>query len=153
MVKRTVRGRVGRQRLSKSVNPIEQKYTRQIRKQMEEIERNLSKFINDLSSVTPKVLDDALRPTFEKSQELVPVRTGSLKESGFLVVERSGTEIKAEMGYAKGGEPDYAVFVHERTDLNHAHPTQAKFLQTPLEQDADAIPERILASYKSNTKI
>jgi hypothetical protein len=72
---------------------------------------------------------EALEPTFDKSQELVPVLTGALKRSGFLGVGESRGKKVAEIGYGRGGVPFYAARVHEDLDVYHKPPTQAKFLE------------------------
>lgn len=153
MVARSFRARVGRQRIAKSVNPIEASYTRSIREQMKQVEENISAVVNELKDVTADVLDEALRPTFEKALIFTPVDSGDLKASGFLETRSSQNRVQAELGFGKGGKPEYAVFVHERTDLNHKAPTKAKFLQAAIEEDLDDIPGRLVKAYKEKTGI
>lgn len=148
MARRLFRARVGTQRIAKSLRPSQAAYTRTIRKQMEQLERNLSKVMAELDDVTSQVLETALRPTFNKSQKFTPKDTGALRESGFLTVDKVARGTRIQIGYGKAGKPPYAVFVHERTDLNHQAPTKAKFLQTALEEDSDVIPQRLLKAYK-----
>jgi hypothetical protein len=59
---------------------------------------------------------------YDKSQELVPVKTGRLKKSGRVRMNNDGTYRVEYM------EP-YAIFVHEMLGLRHETPTQAKFLE------------------------
>ena len=153
MVARSFRGRVGRQRITKGVDPSDASYTRGLREQMKQVEENLSVVINNLKDVTADVLDEALRPTFNKALEFTPVDTGDLKASGFLVTGGTRKRILAEMGFGKGGLPDYAVRVHEDLNLQHKAPTKAKFLQAALEEDIDKIPIRLKKAYKEKTGI
>lgn len=145
---RSFRARVGSQRITHNLRPSEAGYARAIRQQMKALEDSISAVINELVDVTPDVLDEALRPTFEKSQKYVPVQTGALKASGYLNVDQAYGHIRVEIGYGKAGDPFYAPYVHERMDLHHQAPTKAKFLQSAIEEDAQAIPQRIRIGYK-----
>ncbi len=122
--------------------------TRDLRAQLAQINRNLRRFIDRVNNVTPEAVFVALHPIFAESQKLVPVKTGDLKASGYLEVERTFSGINAELGYARGGRPDYAVLVHEMIDIPHDDPTQAKFLQQPLEAQMHLIPRRLAAAMR-----
>jgi len=68
-----------------------------------------------------------------KSQKLVPVATEALKKSGRVEMnDKAGTGAAATVAYG-GPTAPYAYIVHERMDIPHAAPTQARYL-------ADAIP-------------
>ena len=153
MVARSFRARVGRQRITKGLNPADASYTRSLRDQMKRVEENLSAVINQLEGVTAEVLEDALRPTFEKALSFTPVDTGDLKASGFLITRDSQKRVQAEMGFGKGGKPDYALRVHEDLNLNHKAPTKAKFLQAAVEEDIDKMAGRLVTAYKEKTGI
>ncbi len=143
-----IKARVGRGAIRKTLDPSSASYTRQIRAQIKEIEEALSEFASAVEDQAPEIVENALRPTFEKSQKYVPVDTGDLKKSGFLEVRKTDRGIvKAEIGYGKGGKPPYAVFVHERTDLKHKSPTRAKFLQAALEEDFHQIQKRLVNGF------
>lgn len=116
-----------------------------LRKQLNILQQNFRDLAKHMNVETPEVLMDALRPTFEKSQRIVPVDTGDLKESGYLEYVASKGGVQVEMGYAYRGNPHYAVYVHE-TPMNHKSPTQWKFLQQPLEEDARNIEQAITKS-------
>lgn len=148
---RVFRARIGRQRITKGIRPSEASYTRSIRSQMEQLEQNLSAVITQLKDVTPAVLEVALRPTFQKALNRTPVDTGDLKASGYLET-RTGTHVKAEIGFGKRGNPHYTAFVHERVDVPHKAPTQAKFLQSAIEEDLDEIPKRLERAYEGMLK-
>lgn len=145
MAVRRIRGRVGRARLTnKYVSPAESGYTLNIRNQMQSIEETITDVINAIQGATPDALIYGLQPVFDLSQEFVPVKTGDLKASGYLEAKETANGAVAEIGYAKGGNPHYGVFVHEDMEAHHEPPTQAKFLQAALEQaDPDYIQFRI----------
>lgn len=65
-----------------------------------------------------------------KAQEVVPVDTGKLHDSGFVETEGSGWDTKVFVGFSA----DYAIFVHEMTHLKHAPGKQAKFLEGPARE-------------------
>ena len=68
---------------------------------------------------------------------LTPIETGNLRGSWYSKVKQQGDNIGVEVGYGEGAS--YAVFVHERTELHHASPTQAKFLEEALKRKTKAI--------------
>lgn len=77
---------------------------------------------------------------FNKSQELVPVATGNLKSSGRVEMPQSTPSgVEVEIAY---GTP-YGLYVHENLEANHAAPTQAKFLETPVVQQVEGMGGRI----------
>lgn len=61
-----------------------------------------------------------------KSQELVPVDTGELKESGHVEVQGKTAAVVYDA--------PHALWVHERLDQHHEPPTQAKFLEQPAKE-------------------
>lgn len=147
------RATVGTRRITKSLDPSAASYTRSIRQQMKTIEENVTEFINTVRNATPRVLEKALQPTFDKSQVRVPKDTGELKDSGFLTVTRKGKIVQAEMGYGLAGNPFYAAYVHERTDVAHKSPTTAKFLQAPVQEDLPKLNGRLKRAYKEEVGI
>lgn len=149
MARRLLRARVGAARISTNMEPSQAGYTRAIRAQMEQIERNLTEVIKQITEETPEILLEALEPTFRKSQLYVPVKTGELKQSGYLEVRKTASGATVEIGYGKGGRPNYAVYVHELTGYYHKPPTRAKFLQAAIEEDMDAIRDRLETAYRN----
>lgn len=67
------------------------------------------------------------------SQKLVPVDTEALKKSGRVEVKGVGLNATATVEYG-GSDAPYAYIVHERLDIPHEPPTQARYL-------ADAVPK------------
>lgn len=147
MARKVFTSRIGVQRISAKLNPVQASYTRDIRAQMESIERNLSKLITGLKGVTTSILLEALTPTFAKSAVYCPKDTHRLVQSGYLEARERNNGVTVEIGYGRGGDPYYAVLVHERTDIPHRDPERSKFLQAALEEDSNAIPTRVQKGY------
>ncbi len=136
MAARRARFRVGRQRLNSGVTSSDAGYTRDIRRQMKGIEGSYTRFLKTVDAATEAAVRAALQPVFDASQDLVPVDTGKLKASGYLVTRMSRGRIVGEVGYGKGGNPHWAPRVHEDLDVFHEPPTQAKFLEQPANEHA-----------------
>ncbi len=136
MAARTVRFRVGTQRITGGISPSQAGYTRDIRSQMRSIEKSYTRLVETLGASTEAAIEQMLQPVFDRSQVLVPVKTGVLKASGYIQTQRRGGTAVGEVGYGKGGKPSYAVFVHENLDAQHASPTQAKFLEQAANEHA-----------------
>lgn len=134
---------VGRVRVTRAAQPSEAGYIRSIHEQMKAIEQNLLALINRIENVTPEALEFGLLPVFERSQELVPVDTGRLKASGFIETRQEAQGTSAVVGYGRFGIPAYAGFVHEMLDIPHAPPTQAKFLETAINEKMGDFERRV----------
>jgi len=106
-------------------------------------EEKILGILDFIEGVTPDAIMYGLQPAYALSQELVPVHTGKLKASGFLEVIGSGSKKQVVIGYAKGNNPYYGLFVHEMTDIYHSHGTQAKFLSDAIDITEGKIEERI----------
>jgi hypothetical protein len=105
------------------------------------IEANIKKRLEDLAGYCPQAVMYATLPIFEQSQRIVPVKTGRLKRSGYcrIVPAQGRRQARVEIGYGTG----YGIYVHEDLAAYHAEPTQAKFLQGPLEEQRGDILPRI----------
>jgi hypothetical protein len=81
----------------------------------------------------------------KEAQSRCPVATGRLRDSGRVIVEDNGREIRATIVF---GDVDvsYATVVHERVDIHHTH-GRSKFLESVLNEArstlARALAERI----------
>lgn len=147
MTIKAFRPNIGLMRLGKGVRLSQAAYTQQTRAQLQELKDNFSKLFENIDTQSAQIVAEALEPTFEKSQIYVPVKSGDLKASGYLESSSFRGHATVEIGYGKGGEPPYAVFVHEMP-IYHAPPTQDKFLQRPLEEDAEQIAELVQQGFK-----
>lgn len=134
---------VGRQRISRAMEPHEAGYVSNITTQMVNIRTNLKKIVDGIHGATPAAIKHGLQPIFDTSQVLVPVKTGKLKRSGFLEAHQTMRGASGSVGYAKSGNPHYAALVHERTEFYHAPPTQAKFLEEAVKRELSKVEPRI----------
>ena len=65
----------------------------------------------ELATASEASLREVAEPVLKRSQELVPVDTGRLRDSGFIATERTPNGARAVVGYARDGDPDYAITV------------------------------------------
>jgi hypothetical protein len=72
-----------------------------------------------------------------QSQEIVPVDTGILKDSGTVLdPEINGNRVEVVMGYG-GAASAYALRQHEDLSYRHAEGKQAKYLEQPAREAMD----------------
>lgn len=107
---------------------------------------NLRSFISHMKGVTPVVLEEAIRPTFNKALDYCPEDTGTLVESGFLEVSSNRYNAFVAIGFAKNNFPKYAVYVHEMPYYHNKG--RAKFLQDAVDEDTPEFPERVASLLK-----
>lgn len=122
--------------------------SRSARESMTSVISSYAKLIQYTRNILPECLEDALRPTFEKSQVYVPKKTGTLARSGKLITGYKGVRAHAEISYGNEGEVHYAALVHEFTELNHQEPTRAKYLQSAMEEDLGEFKERVISAIR-----
>lgn len=124
-----------------------------LNRQLNRLVANFQGLTDHMGSQAPEILYQALEPTFEKSKVYCPKDTGALVGSGYLEVEQTKNGAQAAIGYARGGRPWYAVYVHE-IPRYHKEPTRWKWLQLALQEDADDIRELLLnaVARASNTR-
>lgn len=122
--------------------------SRQTRKDMADVITNLRRLVANLEEATPEALLYALKPAFDLSQIYVPEDTGELKDSGYLEVAGRGKTPSVEIGYGRGGQPEYAAIVHEDLEMKHKSPTRAKFLEVALRECEELIRKRIVSYLK-----
>lgn len=130
--------------------PSERGYVQQIRAQMKEVQAIVEDVMNQLEDITPEILIAALTPTKELAEYYCPKDTGALVESSYLEVTDTGKKPRVELGFAKGGEPFYAVYVHEITEYYHAPPTRSKWLQAAVMEDMNNIMYRVASGYEES---
>lgn len=82
-----------------------------------------------------------------QSKELTPVDTGTLRDSGAVLLPRAeGTTLVQELGFG-GPAASYALYVHENTTSFHKV-GMAKYLEAPFRMAAKNMVERIVAGMK-----
>lgn len=142
-----LRVNVGKTRVSSPKYPWEPGYVASIQSQMKQIEDAIKSIVKQFGDATPELVLEAMKPTFEIAKEYCPKDTGALVDSGYLESVGTKTQPRVEIGFARGGQPFYAVLVHENMEMYHASPTRAKFLQAAIEEDMANIERRIYDNY------
>jgi len=98
------------------------------------IAATIDRVIDSVAGATPAAITKALQPIYNLSQEYVPIDTGALKESAFIETREGVNGPKVVIGYAKGGTPWYAAYVHENLEMKHAKGKYAKFLERAVNE-------------------
>lgn len=140
--------KVGKIRTTRPKFPGEAGYVQSVNAQLKDLSTLIQEVFNQVEGVTPEICLDAVQPTFQKSQDYCPEDTGTLKASGYTAITGRGAKARVEVGYAKGGKPDYAVYVHEITSYFHKPPTRAKWLQAAMMEDISGIRTRVADGYR-----
>jgi len=143
------RPRVGRQVVRKSVSEPTKADTFAARESMKRIISNYEDFIKHVEKTTPEILVEALRPTFKTAKKYTPKDTGVLVNSGYLEIISFRGKPTVEIGFGKGGKPDYAATVHENLEFKHKAPTRAKFLQYALNEHQGQVEKDIVKQLKA----
>lgn len=99
----------------------------------------LSRLVARVGSEAPRLVEQALvaeaGDTMLATKRVTPVAFGNLRDSGMVQQPRTNDGVVSVELTFGGASAPYAVYVHERTDLYHAPPTKAKFLEeTVLER-------------------
>lgn len=135
---------MGRQAFPGSDGSSAAALNRQFNQTLGEVMGNLNDFVRHMEGVSPDILADALEPTFGKAIDYCPKETHALVNSAFLETERFRGGARAIIGFGRGGNPTYAIYVHEMP-YNHEAPTRSKFLEAAVDEDLDDIQRRIPA--------
>lgn len=138
---------VGKQNLRVNITGWESALGMTAEQAFGELAKDLKLFTDQLEEFMPNDLGLALEPTFELSLEYCPIKTGELRESGYLAVEGFRGGARAEIGYGKGGNPAYTIAVHE-LDYKHEPPTQSHWLLVAMNEDFFNIQTRIVENLK-----
>lgn len=78
------------------------------------------------------------------SMKIVPVDTNTLRPTARTTPIGSGVDIDVIVSYAT----DYAVFVHERSDLKHKPGKSSKYLERPMRENGNEIFDAIVKGAK-----
>lgn len=139
---------VGKIRSTGSKYPWEPGYVAHMEAQCKDLQKIIVSIVDQFGGASEDLIKHALEPTFEKAKMYTPKRTGRLVQSGYLEKVGYRGHPRVEMGFARNGEPHYAVLVHENVQMYHQPPMQAKFLQRAIEEDIADIAIRIGDNYK-----
>ena len=140
---------VGLQRQrSTPLSPSEPGYVAQMQQQSKMLTDALLDILDQFEGVSEDLMIQALEPTFEKAKMYTPKDTLELVESAYLEKTPFRGKPRVEMGFARGGSPDYAVYVHEIMSYQHEAPTRAKFLEQAMKEDLEHIYFRLGFLYR-----
>lgn len=139
---------LGLQRVTSPRYPSEPGYVQQMNAQVKALTDELLSIIDQFEEVTEDIMLEVLEPTFEKAKYYTPVDTRELVESAYLEKASFRGKPRVEMGFARGGFPRYAVYVHEIPEYRHEAPTRYKFLEQALKEDLSSILARLASSYR-----
>lgn len=96
-----------------------------------------------MNDAAGQALFEVASEIFAESQRICPVDTGTLRASGTIDGPNPKLNGQWEVTIGYGGPAaDYALPVHERLDLAHSAPTQAKYLEKPLLDALADMPKR-----------
>lgn len=89
-------------------------------------------------------LTDWAEYVLQQAQQLVPIETGLLSNSGRVAVNG----LEAAVGFGSGAAAAYAVYQHENGSLKHDAGRTYKYLETPAVASADKAQQFIGAQIK-----
>lgn len=147
-VRRRIKLGLGLQRVTAPVYPSEPRYVRQMNAQVKALTEELLSIIDQFEDASEDIMLEALEPTYAKARYYTPIDTGELLDSAYLEKASFRGQPRVEMGFARGGFPRYAVYVHEIPGYHHEPPTRAKFLEQALKEDLSGILTRLAAGYR-----
>lgn len=106
----------------------------------EDFERRASSEVSQIIARGGKVISEGIGPLLlEKMKMRTPIKTGALRSTGMVhPIEKIGNESVLFISFGGPSAP-YAVHVHERLDLKHAAPTQAKFMSSVMEEEQGGV--------------
>lgn len=98
---------------------------------------NLEKVIDQLSRYGDGFVDGALKAQVAMGKKVLelardvycPIDTGALRKTGRITADLDNIHLTSVDVQFGGSAAPYALRVHERVDVIHAPPTQAKYLE------------------------
>jgi hypothetical protein len=146
--------RMGLKHVAKPKWPSEPGYVASMNAQIEAWLADIQDIFDQILYASPEIMLDAVYPIYNKARNVYcPVDTGALRDSAYAEATGRGKNPRVEVGFAKGGSPRYAVYVHEMVEQYHEPPTRSKFLQAALMEDLDGLKARLEAGYKEFTAL
>jgi hypothetical protein len=144
-----VRSSIGFKSPSGSNGGFHRSYTASAIKSGKAITDALLSIFDQLEDASTEIMLESLEPTLELADYYCPKDTGDLVNSHYLKEAGKGSEKRIEIGYALGGNPRYAGFVHEATWIPRRTPERSKFLQAAVMEDLNNIYNRIGSGYRN----
>lgn len=104
--------------------------------------------IGKIENATVQTLIYAIQPIREATLRYVPVKTGRLRSSFYIIAGKYYKSNRVTLGYARYGFPKYAQIVHDRLYdeqgnlIRHKSPTKALFLELAIQEHLSEILPR-----------
>ena len=116
--------------------------SREMRARMEDVAKDARRAIK-------KAVHKFAQTEMREMKRLVPVDTGTLKNSGYVdKPQENGSHITQELGFG-GAAEEYAIVVHEDLEAWHEN-GQAKYVEQPLSESAPYFAARVGADVKKD---
>lgn len=136
--------RIGRQVLRSSLRPSLAGSTLDTRKALAGLVDSINAIVEHIEGVTPDALEFATLPILQRANKYVPRDTEALADSQYQETVTRRGNVVTEIGYAQGGKPDYAVWVHEIATYDHEPPTRYKYLQAAMQEKLGEVRPRLI---------
>jgi hypothetical protein len=101
--------------------------------------KRLKRHIDEGEVAAERATISAAETLLKLANEICPIATGKLRDSGHVIVDGDGYNTVAAVIY----DAEYAIYVHENLDAYHEPPTQAKWLEETLRTYRGDISEAI----------
>lgn len=110
--------------------------SREARVALERVARRLNEVLEGLKGTSVEAMQQSLNLIEEKSNDIVPVATGELRDSSFTDVDTTAEgDVIGTVGYTA----KHAAFVHELVDHKHPNGGEAKFLEKAAIESEDEV--------------
>jgi hypothetical protein len=139
---------IGKTRVVRSKFPSEAGLVREVQQNMRDMERRIFAILDDVVEATPEIMLEAMKPIKAKAIYYCPKDTGALRSSAYLEITSFRGNPRVEIGFGRGGNPFYAIYVHEVLEHHHEAPTQAKFLERAVYEDLQGLRLRLEQGYR-----
>lgn len=143
---------VGRQRITRVVGPTEAHYVMSVRQSVKQIRDTILALTKHIENITPEAMMYGLRPVYDEAIRLTPKATHKLVNSAFLEIVNTKNGGTVALGFAKGNNPHYAIYVHEIPN-QHAGDTQWKFLEEAVNRKIHLLLPRVVEYLRQQTGV
>jgi hypothetical protein len=106
---------------------------------IEALQRTLAQVATELTQAMIAAVQAEAARILEASQPLVPVLTGNLQQTGIVLTNANGAEIR----YGGFGAAPYALKIELDTSLNHPRGGQSHYLTQPVMEAVGEMVQRV----------
>lgn len=138
--------RIGRStlRAGSNLRPSLVGSTLDTRRALKRVVDTINDIIDSVEGSTADAIEYATLPILQRANKYVPKDTRALANSQYQETRTFRGRVVTELGYALGGKPDYAVWVHEIASYEHEPPTRYKFLQAAITEKLPEVRPRLI---------